>query len=315
MMDTFSHGLIGIAIAGLSSHQLSFNDPIYLAAILGAQAPDFDIIAQLNGRFSYLKQHRSFSHSIPGLVLWSGLIALLLTFFLPETNLFFLAGWSFAGGLSHIIIDYFNTHGAAILWPFCKERKSAGLLNVMDPILLFFMISLYLLPLTMLEQSICTFFILIAYIALRMLLRQKAGKELEHQFANQQINKLAIMPSLQRILFWDFVLETEQYHVAGQLGLLRPVLNIHVKFPKIKKASNVTLQAQQTPLGDFFTHFTPFIYFEEQEDNHFTFVNIYDLRYILNQQFLHYGTIIFDSNKLPAASYMHSYGKTMKIPC
>ena len=46
-MDSLSHALIGIAVAGLSGHQLSLSDPIYIAAILGAQAPDFDIIASL----------------------------------------------------------------------------------------------------------------------------------------------------------------------------------------------------------------------------------------------------------------------------
>lgn len=314
-MDSLSHALIGIAVGGLSGHSFSLTDPIYLATILGAQSPDFDIIAQLKGRFSYLRQHRAFSHSILGLILWSALIGLALDFFIPETNFLSLAGWAFAGSLSHSIIDYFNTHGAAILWPFCKKRKSMELLNVFDPILFILMISLYLFDLTMLEQSICTFSIIVSYIILRMLLRQKAKKQLQHLFATQEIIKITVMPSLKRILFWDFVVETVNRHVAGQLGVLHPVLKIHAELPKTQTLSTVTIQAQKTPLGDFFTHFTPFIYFEEQNHSHSTFVNIYDLRYIMNKEFLHHATIIFDSNKLPTASYMHSYGHTMKIPC
>jgi len=314
-MDSLSHVLIGIAVAGLSGHQLSFYDPIYVATVLGAQAPDFDIIAQLRGNFSYLRQHRAFSHSIPGLAIWSLLIGVILHFFMAQTNLLSLFGWAFAGGLSHIIIDYFNTHGAAILWPFRKERKSLCLLNVVDPILLVLMMSLYPLNLTIIQQSLGTLCIITAYIFLRIILRNRARIQLKNLFRNQKIIHLSVMPSLKRILFWDFVLETEDHHLVGQLGALYPVLEINATLPKQKIISPFTIQAQKTPLGDFFTNFTPFIYFEEQQHNNSLSVNIYDLRYILNKKFLHHATIIFDSNELPTASYMHSYGRTMKIPC
>lgn len=314
-MDSLSHALIGLAVGGLSGHQLTPNDPIFIATFLGAQAPDFDIIAQLRGNFSYLRQHRAFSHSLPGVGLWSALIGLALYLFTAQSSLFSLCGWAFAGGLSHIIIDYFNTHGAAILWPYCKERKSLQLLNVFDPLLLIIMTSLYLLPLTMLQLSLTTFCCILSYLYLRSRLRKKASKQLYKRFADQQVLQLTVMPSLKRIFFWDFVLETKKHYVVGQFGALHPVLNIYVNLLKPKKLSNFTVQAQKTPLGDFFTTFTPFIYFEEQESYNSIAVNMYDLRYILNQKFLHHGTILFDSNKLPTESYMYSYGRTMKVPC
>ena len=314
-MDSLSHALIGIAVAGFSGHQLSLSDPIYLATILGAEAPDFDIIAGLKGNLSYLRQHRAFSHSIPGLAIWSILIGAILHFFMPQTNIFSLLGWAFAGGLSHIMIDYFNTHGAAILWPFRRERKSLGLLNVVDPILLVLMMGLYPLNLTMNQLSLSTFFIIISYIIFRSLLRTRAKKQLKDLFDSQKITQMSVMPSFKRILFWDFVLETEDHYLVGQLGALYPVLEINANLPKQKTISNFTIQAQKTPLGDFFTNFTPFIYFEEEQNTNSLSVNIYDLRYVLNKQFIHHATIIFDSNKLPTASYMHSYGRTMKIPC
>lgn len=314
-MDSLSHALIGIAVAGLSGQPLSLHDPIYIATILGAQAPDFDIIAQLKGKFSYLRQHRAFSHSIPGLGLWSIIISIGLYAFMPGTNFLLLLGWAFAGGLSHIVIDYFNTHGAAILWPFRKERKSLQLLNVFDPILFLLLLSVYTLDLTMFMLSCFTFLIIGVYLAIRIVLRKKARKDLKDLFSTQEIMQLTIMPSLKRILFWDFVLETKHSYFVGQLGAVYPVLETKATLAKQKAVSNFTLEAIKTPLGGFFTTFTPFIYFEEQKNTDSIYVNIYDLRYILNKQFLHRATIVFDNNNLPTASYMHSYGSTMKIPC
>lgn len=314
-MDSLSHALIGIAIAGLSGHPLSLQDPIYLAAILGSQAPDFDIIAQLKGKFSYLRQHRSFSHSVPGLLIWSTIISIVLHIFIPQISVLVLFTWASAGSLSHIAIDYFNTHGAAILWPLRKERKSLQLLNVFDPILLLMLISLYTLSLTMFTVSCLTFFIVILYISFRIILRKRAKNQLLDLFSEQEIIKITVMPSLKRILFWDFVLETKNSYLVGQLGIFYPALQINANLTKQKSISTFTLQAQKTVIGDFFATFTPFIYFEEQKNINSNYVTIYDLRYIMNKQFLHRATIIFDDNNLPTTSYLHSYGSTMKIPC
>lgn len=314
-MDSLSHALIGIAIAGLSGHPLSFHDPIYLAAILGAQAPDFDIIAQVKGKFSYLRQHRAFSHSIPGLALWSIIISTGLSIFMPQATLLSLLGWSFAGSLSHILIDYFNTHGAALLWPLRKERKSLQLLNVFDPILLVLLLSIYMLDFTMFTLSCLTFLILMSYITFRFILRKKGKKQLLELFSQRDIQQVTVMPSLRRILFWDFVLETKDSYLVGQIGAISPVLELHADLAKPKDISKFTQQAQKTLIGDFFATFTPFIYFKEQKTLHSISVTIYDLRYVLNKEFLHRATIIFDNNNLPATSYLHTYGSTTKIPC
>jgi inner membrane protein len=314
-MDSLSHALIGIAIAGLSGHPLSFYDPIYLAAILGAQAPDFDIIAQVKGKFSYLRQHRAFSHSIPGLILWSIMISTGLSIFMPQTTLLTLLGWSFAGCLSHILIDYFNTHGAAILWPIRKERKSLQLLNVFDPILLVLLLSIYVFHFNMFTLSCLTLFTLMSYIIFRVLLRRKGKNQLLCLFSERDILKITVMPSLKRILYWDFVLETNDSYLVGQVGALSPVLKLHADLRKPKDISNFTEQALKTIIGDFFTTFTPFMYFKEHKSPHSISVTIYDLRYVLNKEFIHRATIIFDNDNLPTTSYLHTCGSTTKIPC
>lgn len=314
-MDTLSHAVIGIAAAGLSGHPLSINDPIYIATLLGAQAPDFDIIALLRGKLAYLKQHRAFSHSLPGLALWSAFIALAMHCLMPQSSLFTIFGWAYAGGISHIVLDYFNTHGAAILWPLRSDRKSIPLLHVFDPILLLLLLPLYVLDLTPSGLAAVTFSTIVCYTGIRLYLRRRSTQWLKAHFSDHRMTRITVMPALNRLLFWDFVLETEKEYFIGQIGAFCPILEIHANLPRTPLVSRLTTEAQKTPLGDFFSRFSPFIYYEEHWDIDVLKVNIYDLRYILNQQFLHQATIIFNDRNIPAISYMNSQGHIFKVPC
>ena len=315
-MDTLSHALVGIAVAGLSGHLLQIGDPIYLASIIGAQAPDFDIIACVRGKFALLRQHRAYSHSIPGLIMWSGLI--MAVFFLalpgvPPADIFI---WSFLGGLSHIIIDFFNAHGAAVLWPFNRERRSFGLLNVFDPLLLTIMVAIFTLGVPAQETSLLFFLTTGLYAMLRYLLKIRATTWLKRHFDNVSLLRVLVMPSLKSLFFWDFVVETtDSYHV-GHVGTFTQSLTVHTDLAK-QTLSPAAQGAQKTILGEFFTSFTPFSYFAEQQDadHQARFVHIYDLRYFFNQSFLHSATIILGNDQQPCDSYIKTQGHTIKIPC
>lgn len=314
-MDTLSHALVGIAVAGLSGHPFSVSDPLYLASIIGAQAPDFDIIAQLRGNFSYLRQHRAFSHSIPGLIMWSGLIAAGFFIGMPEVSLFQVFLWSFLGGLSHICIDFFNAHGAAVLFPFSRERKSFSLLNVFDPLLLVIMLTVFMQGLTPRETSLLFFATTGLYTLLRYLLKLKAILVLRQYFTNGII-RILVMPSLKSVVYWDFVIETQNNYFIGQIGILQPALTLHTEFQK-QILSPALEGAQKTVLGEFFSSFTPFSYFTEYQDTdqQAKLVRIYDLRYFFNQSFLHTATIIYGHDEQPCDSYIQTYGRKIKIPC
>lgn len=315
-MDTLSHALLGIAVAGLSGDPLSFNNPIYLAAIIGAQAPDLDIIAKVRGNFALLRQHRAFSHSIPGLVMWSSFITAGFFCFSTGAPLDKVFIWSFLGGLSHIIIDFFNAHGAALLWPISRERKSFSLLNVFDPVLLSIMLTVFVQGLPAKETSLLFFSSTSLYIVIRYVLKLRATTCLKQYFADNPIIRILVLPSLKSILSWDFVVETNTQYYVGQLGILSLNLIIHSELAK-QSLSPAAQGAQKTVLGEFFSSFTPFSYVTEYHDNEqkARLVHIYDLRYFLNKSFLHSATIVFDSDEQPCDSYIKTEGRTIKIPC
>lgn len=311
-MDTLTHALIGVAVAGLSGHQPSVADPVYIATVLGAQAPDFDIIAQVGGNMAYLKQHRAFSHSLPGIGLWSAAIAGLVHLFMPQAPAGQLLFWAFAGGLSHTLIDYFNTHGTAILWPLRRERKSFPLLNVFDPCLLTLLLSLYLYRLPIHQLAVASITAIVLYIMFRYGLKVRATHWLKKRFALKGVQRIWVMPCLNRLFFWDFVVETANRHLNGRLGTFFPVLEIKADLPR-QELTPLAGEALKTSLGEFFTSFTPFIYCEEKPDEATRQVNLYDLRYYGERRFLHSATIIFNEDNLPCESYMHTLGRTVKV--
>ena len=315
-MDAVSHALLGVAVAGLSGHPLSLTDPVYLASVIGALAPDFDIIAIVRGNFSLLRQHRAFSHSIPGLTLWSSLIAASFFLFYPGAACTEIFIWALLGGLSHSILDFFNAHGAAVLWPFSRERKSFSLLNVFDPFLLTIMLTVFMQQLPARETSLLFFISISLYIGLRYLLKRHATLRLNQYFATYALTRLLVMPSLKSLFFWDFVVETKDQYYVGQLGSWQQSLTIHTKFAK-QILSPAAQEAHKTVLGEFFSSFTPFSYFTEDQDTEHVgkLVHIYDLRYFLNQDFLHSATIIFDCDQHPCDSYIKTSGRIIKIPC
>ncbi|BBB89718.1 metal-dependent hydrolase [Methylomusa anaerophila] len=314
-MDTLTHALVGIAVAGISGEPFSLSNPIYLASLIGAQAPDFDIIAQLGGNVTYLKQHRAFSHSVPGLCIWASLITGTFYLVMPGVSLLQVFFWAFAGGVSHILMDYFNAHGAAIIWPLSKSRISSHLLNVFDPLLLALLLMVFIQRWTPGETSIAVFVILSVYIYLRYHLRKRSAEWLKQQFSTDEIGRMLMMPSLTRIFFWDFVIETEQYYFVGQVGAMRPIINIHAHLIK-QRVSSLTLEAQKTAVGEFFAAFTPFSYYVEQTtgESMEKQVCIYDLRYFFRSKFMHSAIVLFDQDELPYDSYIHTYGKIMKHP-
>jgi inner membrane protein len=315
-MDALSHALLGVAVAGLSGHPPSVNDPIYFASVIGAQAPDFDIIAILRGNFALLRQHRAFSHSLPGILMWSGLIAAGFFLFSANTAYTEVLLWSFLGGLSHIIIDFFNAHGAAVLWPFNRERKSFGLLNVFDPLLLMTMLTVFFQRLPARETSLLFFSVTVLYITLRYLLKIQATLRLKKYFANKTINRLLVLPSLKSIFSWDFVVETKEHFFVGKISPFQQPITIYTELIK-QTSSPATLAAHNTIIGKFFSSFTPFSYFTEYQaaDQTNKHVTIYDLRYFLNQDFLHSATIVFNQEEHPCDSYIKTSGRIIKVPC
>ena len=308
-VDALTHALIGLAVGGLSGQVPSVDLPLYLAVLLGSQAPDFDIVTAARGGMTYMKQHRAASHSLLGAAFWAAVIATGIHAVLPQLAWLTLWRWTLAGALSHIAVDTLNTHGAALLWPLCTKRLSLPLLPVFDPVLFMIFLTPVLAGPAMNQLSGLSFAAALLYLMIRLVLRQAASRRLQMQFPDCLPGRLMIIPSLQQRMYWDYILETPTHYVTGSLGLLSAPAGVSASLLK-EAASPLLAQAETTGLAGFFRHFTPFAYFETVRSGCETAVKISDLRYFGSDGFRHSGLLVYDNNESVAACYVMSYGRT-----
>lgn len=312
-MDPITHALVGAAVAGLSGGEVSITNPVYLGAIMGAVAPDLDIVYQLRGDVQYLKQHRGFSHSIPGLALISGGIAAGLVLFFPEYAFIQLFFWTMLGALSHTLLDILNSYGAQIFGPYSQKRYSLNLLMITDPILFLILFGVFLLPGSIEVKSLVGIIGFMIYLGFRLYLRLRVENLLKSRYRNSSINKLAVMPSMMSLWTWDFLVETDKKYFIGQVYSFNCRLKIKRKLIK-PKMNQIIENALASKLGQFFKEFTPhyFIDFKKTENDEYV-INFLDLRYCLKKGFLHTATMAFDKKYQQVEAIFHPYSKARKV--
>lgn len=131
-MDTVTHGLTGWLVSRALPGEWNRNEAT-AAVTLGAVLPDADHVASLVGGSEwYVRFHRGLSHSLPGVVVSSLVVALLFARFghwKDRKRLFLL---TLAGQLSHVALDLLNAYGTQLLQPFSDARFSLDLLFVVD---------------------------------------------------------------------------------------------------------------------------------------------------------------------------------------
>lgn len=119
-MVIWDHILIGTAL-GLSNY--SDNPAILITTISASVFPDIDLAFGLPGSLKYLKNHRTFTHSLLFAPFYAFLIALFFHFlYMDRTEILILWFWSLLGILSHLFVDILNGFGAAIWYPLNKKR-------------------------------------------------------------------------------------------------------------------------------------------------------------------------------------------------
>lgn len=301
-MDPITHGLVGILIGSKSVGGLALSNSALIASTLGALAPDFDIIGQFWGDYVYLKQHRVFSHSIPGLVLLSLGISAVLSLFYPESySMLFL--WTFIGALSHTAMDLFNSYGVSLLWPLNKKKITLNLLTVFDPLLCILIVGA-------IYYSVWGSILLTLYITARFLSRHIAFKMVKKR-QKRHSARVFILPSLVSSFKWDFITIAPGKKTVGRIDMLRRRIRILSDLKSMK--SELEKDLADSVLGHVFREFTPFVHIECEKVEDKMVARFMDLRYYIKDRFLHNGTMIFDEDMKIEEAVFQPYSPSRRI--
>lgn len=309
-MDPITHGVIGLAISTFSGTTPSLDNPVAIGAAIGAMIPDSDVVIRLfSDEMTYLKHHRGWSHSLPALTIFSGLITLGLSVMMPGSLSFEVFFWTLMGALSHTIFDILNSYGAMLF----KKKRKLNLLTLYDPFITLLAIYLIFSGEKSLLQFTAVVLLFAVYLAMRWKMKQRAHHHVATAISRQyDFKRVTILPSLKAFYKWDFVADTKSHHIVGKYNLFTRKLQIIAKY--YKKDSQHLGTFDQSNLGRYFRRFSPNIHLEVVEhDNHIELKAI-DLRYYMKNSFLHHGTLYLDRNGEIVESYFHPYKQNKWIP-
>ena len=295
-MDPLTHGIIGLGISTLSGEPAGIN-PITIGAILGAMSPDIDIVVKYWGDYKYLKHHRGPTHSIISLLAMSLLITTGLFLIFNDYSFFRIFLWTFIGSASHTFFDGLNSYGVRPFMPFSKKKVLSNVLMLYDPILTVLSLTLVFLPVTREIKAIIAVSTVAIYIILRLIARDRVYRFLFKKYSlNILTDTIHVLPDLVNFFKWDFIIKAENYKVVGKINFLNNKLNViknleHTNHELIKEAN-------ATELGLYFNEFTSsIIHTQVTEEDGKTVLRLIDLRYFLNDEFMHNATIEFDKTE------------------
>lgn len=140
-MDNLTHTLTAIAISQTGLNRKTRFAT--LAVILGANAPDIDIVSGYKNSITYLEYHRGILHSFIGI---TGLALIIWTLLLlfgrkarPKPGIPFNSRWlllaAFLGTGSHLLLDFTNSYGVRPFLPFSGRWYAWDIMFIFDPLL------------------------------------------------------------------------------------------------------------------------------------------------------------------------------------
>jgi len=226
-MDSITQIVVGIATVEAVAGKELKNKSFLLGAILGT-LPDLDVwIGKL---FSYemeLAFHRSFTHSILGILVLSPLIAFILFKIWQQLSFkkwMLVVAATFA---THILIDLFTSWGVQLLYPL-PDRFSFKTIFVVD---LFYTIPWIICLILVFRRKEFShrlrllkigFFVSSSYLLLTVFIKLYVVNQVEKALQSKAISieNLIVKPTFSNCILWNVNVKTEDAYLIGNYSLL-----------------------------------------------------------------------------------------------
>jgi len=286
-MDPITHGLIGLAISTFSGQAVSLDNPIAVGCAIGAMSPDVDSVVRLfKDDAYYLKHHRGKSHAIPMLAVFSVAITLGLSFVYTDMAVLQVLIWTFIGALSHTLFDILNSYGAMLL----RKKKKMNLLTLYDPVITSLVIWLIVIRDVDVYFNVGLLIIFTFYLMFRSSMKKKASYYLFDSYQPyEHVNDITVLPALMAFYKWDFIINTEKYAYVGNFNSITKKIKIIERLDAQCKDKRAIFD--DTALGAYFNDFSPNLHVVHSEDDQKMILRVLDLRYYVNNSFLHNATL------------------------
>ena len=139
-MDPLSHVVCGAALVNLAQGQRR-RPGMAIAAMLGAIAPDIDVLLVPTGWDIYLRAHEIGTHSLLGSIATACAAAAIVRAFTHGSRYWTLLAGTSIGALSHLALDLLCGGRLRVGWPLLDARISVPLVAMADPWLVAIFIS------------------------------------------------------------------------------------------------------------------------------------------------------------------------------
>lgn len=130
-MDSITHGLTGAVIGYCGFRQRGGRAALW-AGIAAAEFPDSDIVLALINGETYLRWHRTFTHSVLLLPFWVTLVAVVIWAFTQKARFHWLWFAALLGMASHLALDWITNYGTELMWPVNGSRFALNWVFIVD---------------------------------------------------------------------------------------------------------------------------------------------------------------------------------------
>ena len=223
-MDTLTHALTGAVISNLGFKKQIPGAGFTL--VTASVLPDIDWASRFFGIAAYLKYHRSFTHSLPGIIFLTIILTLIVKLFFRRADLRTTFLLSLFGGLFHLLMDLINPYGTQAFYPFLSERYAWNWVTVVDLFitlpLLFCLLLIHIVRLSPVKTASVALGFVILFISAKGICHQIALKELnELSRPVEETFKAAVYPDFFSPFLWKGVVETDRAYRIVSLNILR----------------------------------------------------------------------------------------------
>lgn len=131
-MDTITHIITGAVLAGPVKEKLGWTGAA--AVVAGAFAPDADLVLRLFGSDLVFRYHRVVTNSLIGIAVFPFLVALII-WLSTDRRVALSKMWFcvFLGYIAHVFMDYTNSYGSPLFWPFSSKWDALDWVFIIEP--------------------------------------------------------------------------------------------------------------------------------------------------------------------------------------